>query len=381
MPLQISNRQARRLLISAHGLSKPPTGLLNLPKLIHSMGFVQLDTIRTVSRAHHHILWSRNQNYREPMLWESLKNRELFEHFTHDASILPIELYPVWQWQFDRMKLRMKTSRRWTINAALQADIKARITRDGPLSTHAFGTKIKGKKEMWTRPPHKNALDYLWYIGELATSHRENFTKFYDLPERVIPQEYLNCSVQTERFGWLCKEALKRLTIATPAELQDFWGVASAAQIKTWLTNTSSNIRPIEIEAANGSYFSAFALEDIDIRLAKINPATSRLRILSPFDPLVRNRKRLHRIFDFDYKIEIFVPAAKRKWGYYVYPILEGEMFIGRIEIKADRMAGILKVIKLWKDPKANWSSRQDDKLDAELKRLARFIGVQIIQR
>jgi len=381
MTLRISNTQARRLLIQAHGLSTPPTGALDILAIIKSMGFVQLDTIRTVSRAHHHILWSRNQNYREPMLWKSLKNRELFEHFTHDASILPIELYPVWQWQFDRMKLRLKNSRRWKVNAALQADIKARITRDGPLSTHAFETKIKGKKEMWTRPPHKNALDYLWYIGELATSHRENFTKFYDLPERVIPQEYLNCSVQTERFGWLCKEALKRLTIATPAELQDFWGVASAAQIKTWLTNTSSNIRPIEIEAANGSYFSAFALEDIDIRLAKINPATSRLRILSPFDPLVRNRKRLHRIFDFDYKIEIFVPAAKRKWGYYVYPILEGEMFIGRIEIKADRMAGILKVIKLWKDPKANWSSRQDDKLDAELKRLARFIGVQIIQR
>jgi len=381
MTLRISNTQARRLLIQAHGLSKPPTGALDILAIIKSMGFVQLDTIRTVSRAHHHILWSRNQNYREPMLWKSLKNRELFEHFTHDASILPIELYPVWQWQFDRMKLRLKNSRHWKVNAALQADIKARITRDGPLSTHAFETKIKGKKEMWTRPPHKNALDYLWYIGELTTSHRENFTKFYDLPERVIPQQYLNFSPQAEKFDWLCKEALKRLTIATPAELQDFWGAASAGQIKTWLTNTSSGIRPIEIEAANGSYFSAFALEDIDMRLAKISPSTSRLRILSPFDPLVRNRKRLHRIFDFDYKIEIFVPAAKRRWGYYVYPILEGETFIGRIEVKADRKTGILKVINLWKEPKVNWSSRQDNKLDAELKRLARFIAVQIIQR
>ena len=95
----------------------------------------------------------------------------------------------------------------------------------------------------------------------------------------------------------------------------------------------------------------------------------------------MRDRKRLLRIFDFDYKIEIFVPAAKRQWGYYVYPILEGQQFIGRIEIKADRILGVLKIIKLWKEPNIKWSNSQDDKLDAELKRLARFIGVQRVQR
>jgi len=381
MTLHISNRQARRLLIQAHGLSTPPTGALDLSVLIKSMGYVQLDTIRTVSRAHHHILWSRNQNYREPMLWKALRNREVFEHFTHDASILPIELYPVWQWQFDRMKAGLHYGTRLGVDEILKAEIKTRIAQEGALSTHAFDTKLEGKKEMWTRPPHKRALDYLWYIGELTTCHRENFTKFYDLSERVIPEVYFGPSVQADKLGWLCEEALKRLTIATPAELQDFWGAASAVQIKEWLASTLYDVRPVEIEAVNGTWGTAFASPDIETHLEHLNAPTSRLRILSPFDPLVRDRKRLLRLFGFDYKIEIFVPAAKRKWGYYVYPILEGDKFIGRIEIKADRKAGMLKVLKLWKEPNIRWSGRQDDKLEAELKRLSRFIGVETILR
>jgi uncharacterized protein YcaQ len=103
------------------------------------------------------------------------------------------------------------------------------------------------------------------------------------------------------------------------------------------------------------------------------------LRILNPFDPLARDRKRLLRIFGFDYRIEIFVPAAKRRWGYYVYPILEGSRFIGRIEVKADRKAGIMTVLKLWPEVGVKWTSRRADKLEAEVSRLARFIGVPSI--
>ena len=125
----------------------------------------------------------------------------------------------------------------------------------------------------------------------------------------------------------------------------------------------------------------AFGAADIEMRLEALTAPTSRLRILNPFDSLVRDRKRLLRLFGFDYKIEIFVPAAKRKWGYYVYPILEGDRFIGRIEVKADRKAGTLTVLKLWKEQSAKWSERQDTKLEAELKRLARFIGVETIIR
>ncbi|MEP3890800.1 MAG: crosslink repair DNA glycosylase YcaQ family protein [Hellea sp.] len=343
------------------------------------MGFVQLDTIRTVSRAHHHILWSRNQNYREPMLWNALKDRHVFEHFTHDASILPIELYPVWQWQRERMQARYAARKNWKIDAPLLRDIKARITAEGALSTHAFDTKITGKKDMWDRPPHKRALDYLWYTGELSTCRRENFTKFYDLSERVIPSDHYGAKPPEDKLGWLCKAALKRLIIANAAELQDFWGAASAAQIKGWISNGANDVQPVEIETATGQWLPGFAVANIEAQLEGLKSPTSRLRILNPFDPLVRNRKRLLRLFGFDYKIEIFVPAAKRRWGYYVYPILQGDRFIGRIEVKADRKAGTLTVLKLWKEQEGKWSERQDVKLEAEVKRLARFIGVETI--
>ena len=186
MALKIKNRDARRLWLDRQGLARSPTGPLDLLKIITDLGFVQIDTIRNVTRAHHHILWSRNQNYREPMLNNLLaKDRSVFEHFTHDASVLPMEFYPVWQRQFHRLGKR--AGRYKAMDAEDIAAIRARISAEGPLSTHAFDTKIIGKKEMWARPPHKRVLDQLWYAGELATSHRENFIKYYDLSERVVP--------------------------------------------------------------------------------------------------------------------------------------------------------------------------------------------------
>ena len=376
--VRITNRQARRLLIQAHGLSLTPTGPLNLAALIKTLGYVQLDTIRTVSRAHHHILWSRNQNYREHMLWDALKNRELFEHFTHDASLLPIEFYPIWNWQFKRMQKKFER-RKWRPDPELLKNITSRIIAEGPLSTHAFDTKVFDKSEMWARPPHKRALDYLWYTGKLTTSHRENFTKFYDLPERIIPLNYLSQTNIDAPLAWLCEQALERLTLATPAEIQDFWGAASALDVKNWLGQASCSAKPVEVERADGRWVSSFAAQNIETKLADLKAPTSRLRILNPFDPLVRDRKRLKRIFEFDYKIEIFVPAAKRQWGYYVYPILEGDRFIGRIEVKADRIAGRLNILNLWKEPHINWSTRQDEKLKRELGRLAKLATVKSV--
>lgn len=377
MTLKITNREARHLLISAHGLACPPTGALDVMAIIRAMGFVQLDTIRNVTRAHHHILWSRNQNYREDMLWPLLEEKQLFEHFTHDASLLPIEIYPYWQRQFRRLEKRFQTSKRW-VGKPINNDVKNRIAAEGPLCTHAFDTKIEGPREMWSRPPHKRALDYLWYIGELATSHRENFTKFYDLAERVIPNHDEDCGLCHDgQLAWLCEQSLQRLTIATPAELQDFWGAASAAEVKDWLK--TADYVPVSVQGADGTWTTAYAVPDIKQRLTTLKPPTSRLRILNPFDPLCRDRKRLSRIFGFDYRIEIFVPAAKRRWGYYVYPLLEGDRFVARIEVKADRKAGVMTVVQLWPESRIAWSAARQAKLDAELHRFARFIGIRTV--
>ncbi len=381
MVLKINNRDARRLWLRGHGLASAPTGTVDALQIIKDLGFVQIDSIRNVTRAHHHILWSRNQNYREPMLDKLLSDeRSVFEHFTHDASIIPMEFYPMWKKQFLRMRERRSAPNYYRSPSSLkiQAEIKARIHDQGALSTKAFSSKIAGEKKMWSRPPHKLALDHLWYIGELSTAHRINFHKYYDLSERVIPAKLFAAAPPScEQIHWLCSSALERLTMASLRDIQAFWDALSMVEVKAWAGAEETALVPIEMQAADGTWHELYAPRDIKQRLENIKAPTSRLRILNPFDPAIRDRARLKRIFGFEYKIEIFVPAAKRKWGYYVYPLLEGARFVGRIELKADRKAGTLSVINLWAEEPMEWTEGRSKKLSAELARLARLIGVR----
>ncbi len=382
MALRIPNRQARWLWLQAQGLSDTPTGPLDLPDTIRRLGFVQLDTIQNVTRAHHHILWSRNQNYREPMLDQMLgRDRTIFEHFTHDASVLPMEYYPMWKRQFRR--LGAKVAGHASFKKALQPvdtrQILARIAKEGPLSTHAFDTRVEGERQMWDRPPHKRVLDQLWYAGDLATSHRENFAKYYDLAERVIPSSHRETvhddSVQID---WLCRNALDRLGFGTPGEIQRFWGAVNASEVKAWVAGVKGLV-PVTVQSHDGSWRDALAPPDIEARLAAVDAPTSRLRIINPFDPAVRDRNRLQMLFGFAYRNEMFVPAAQRLWGYYVYPILEADRFVGRTEIKADRSAGQLRVTQFWPEPGVRWPGARLARLNAELARLARLIGASHI--
>ena len=379
MRLRIPNRDARRLWLHAQGLGVAPTGPLDTAAIVRDLGMVQLDTIRVVARAHHHILWSRNQNYREPKLNRVLaKDRTVFEHFTHDASVLPIEAYPYWRRQFARLtaKIRRAGWFKGMPDAAGRAAIKQRIADEGPLSTHAFDTKHTGPRQMWTRPPHKLALDYMWFAGELSTSHRENFTKFYDLAERVIPADLRATEIPDHaQVDWLCTTALDRLAFADAGTIMRFWEAADLAEVKDWIDG-QRHLVPVEVETAAGEWRPGVAPPDIEQCLQTLAPPTSRLRILNPFDPVIRDRARLERLFAFDYRVEMFVPAARRRWGYYVYPLLEGDRFVGRIEVKADRQAGTLTVTNLWPEPKVKWTAARHAKLEAELDRLRRFVGV-----
>ena len=380
MTLRIENRDARRLWLDAQGLAETPTGPLDTLSIIERLGFVQLDTIRVVARAHDHILWSRNQHYREPVLNKLLaKERAVFEHFTHDASVLPMAFYPLWRRQFRRLEAKIRRSGWYQcmLDAAGCASIKARIAEEGPLSTHAFDTVREDKNAMWTRPPHKLALDYMWYAGELSTSHRKNFSKFYDLAERVIPG-HLREDERTDeaQVDWLCRAALSRLGFGSEGDIYRFWEATDLAEVKAWRAKAGSELIEVEIETATGDWMPALAPADIETRLSAASAPTSRLRILNPFDPVVRDRNRLLRLFGFDYRIEIFVPAAKRRWGYYVFPLLEGDRFVGRIETRAHRKDGKLTVDNLWPEAGVRWTRQRQQKLDAELARLARFVGV-----
>jgi uncharacterized protein YcaQ len=380
--LRIGNRQARWLWLQSQGLSGTPTGPLDLPETIRRLGFVQLDTIQNVTRAHHHILWSRNQKYREPMLDRLLdRDRVVFEHFTHDASVLPMEFYPMWQRQFRRLGERVAgyASFQKAAQEIGAHQIKARIAKEGPLSTHAFDSKVEGQKQMWDRPPHKRVLDQLWYAGELATSHRENFVKYYDLAERVIPALHRETAHDdADQIDWLCRNALDRLVFGSLGEIQRFWGAADAREVKSW-SQAVRDLVPVKLQSDDGTWRDALALPDIEARLAGVSVPTSRLRIINPFDPVVRDRNRLSVLFGFAYRNEMFVPPAQRQWGYYVYPILERDRFVGRIEIKADRSAGHLRVTQFWPEPGVRWPDARHEKLAAELARLARLIGVNDI--
>ena len=379
MALRIGNRQARWLWLQAQGLAETPTGPLDLQDTIRRLGYVQLDTIQNVTRAHHHILWSRNQNYREPMLDRLLgEDRVVFEHFTHDASVLPMEFYPMWQRQFRRLGEKVAGYASFKKAAAEIGgeEIKARIAAEGPLSTQAFDTKVTGKKQMWDRPPHKRVMDQLWYAGELATSHRLNFTKYYDLSERVIPSHHREATDDDEgQIDWLCRNALDRLAFGSLGEIQRFWDAVNAKETRLWADSAKDAVA-VEVENHEGQWLKALAPPDIETRLANLSRPTTRLRIINPFDPVVRDRNRLLALFGFHYRNEMFVPAARRQWGYYVYPILEGDRFVGRIEIKADRAASHLRVTQYWPEPAARRFAARHDRLSAELARLARLIGV-----
>lgn len=377
--LIIRNRDARRLWLWSNGLSGTPVGPVDVMAMIRALGFVQIDTIRNVTRAHHHILWTRNQNYREKMLWPLLAQRELFEHFTHDASLIPMEYLPMWQRQFRRLGAKVAAAEWYRSGLAQEeiAGIRKRIEREGALSTHAFETKAESRA-MWARPPHKKALDQMWYSGDLATCHRENFVKFYDLGERVFPAPLREGPEDAHQVNWLCDQALDRLSMATGGEIQRFWDATEAKETRGWLKRRK--LVPVRVEGADGTWREAWGAEDIEQRLEGAPAATMRLRVLNPFDPAIRDRVRLQRLFGFEYRNEMFVPKQKRRWGYYVYPLLEGDRFVGRVELKVDRGAGWMRVTGFWPERRVKWSANRLDRLNAELGRFARLAGIRHVE-
>ena len=377
MTLRLSNRDARRLWLAQNLLT---TGARDPLDTIRGLGFVQIDTIRNVVRAQDHILWSRaGARYREEGIWKHLKARALFEHFTHDASLIAAEVLPYWSRRFRMLGDQVARSgwHRPGLDPGEVEAIRARIEAEGPLSTHAFTSERKSPKEMWARPPHKKALDQMWYAGELATAHREKFVKFYDLGARVFPGGCHSGKPEREQIGWLHTRAMQHLGVATPSELMKFWEASSLMEAKEWIAG--AGLRPVEVETADGRLYVAHAVPDIGERLAEAPEPGGRVRLINPFDPAVRDRDRLERLFGFAYRNEMFVPRAQRVYGYYVYPLLEGLRFIGRIELKADRKQGVLWVMGYWPEPGLRASRSRTARIEAELDRFRRFAGLEAV--
>ncbi len=382
----IRNADARRFLLAAQGLCHPPGRKLaggGLLELIDQLGYVQLDSINTVERAHHLILFARCQTYRRDHLAGPLEREaSLFENWTHDAAVIPSRFYRYWMPRFDRERDGLR--RRWRVHRRAgfeaQLDHVLHHVRDrGPVMARHFGGDEKKRADgWWDWHPAKTALEYLWRTGALAVARREGFQKVYDLAERVIPAHYRQAAPSTgELIDWACRGALDRLGFATPGELAQFWGTITAAEAAAWCRdNLGRAAIEVAVQSADGSAPKrAYARPDLPDLNADLPRPPGRLRVLSPFDPAIRDRIRTKRLFDFDYRIEVFVPAAKRQYGYYVFPLLERDQLVGRIDMKHDRQAGRLNVVGLWPEPGVSFAGRRHDRLEAELSRLHRLIG------
>lgn len=365
-----------------HALCETPTGDSRggaLLDLIQRLGFVQLDSINTVARAHDLILFSRRARFR-PRHLKTLyeRDRALFEHWTHDAAVIPMAFYPYWQLRQKRdADMLRKRWRNWRRDGFEQKfkDVLAHIRDHGPVGSSDVGKdEKKGSGGWWDWHPSKTALEYLWRSGALAVVGRDGFQKKYDLTERVIdtpPQIDID-----ETIDWLNNAALDRLGFATSGELSAFWDTATPAETKDWAAREEAAGRLIRIgvTGADGAVRQHFARPEV---LVESPPEpTSRLRVLSPFDPALRDRNRAERLFGFHYRIEVFVPAPKRKYGYYVFPLLEGDRLVGRIDMKAHRKDGILRVSGLWPEKGVRWGSARQSRLESELSRISRLADV-----
>ena len=372
MNIKISNQQTKQLWLQSNQLQNIHNSKLDLLQIIKDLGFVQIDTIQNVTRAHHHILWSRNNKYQENMFDEILKNTDIFEHFTHDASVLPIEFYPYWSIQYTRIKEKIDKSKYYK-NLLDDEGIKnifKRLENEGPLHIKDFGSDSV----------HKTTLDYMWYSGVLGTSYRINFKKYYDKKENIIPSEILNKQIsQKEQIHWLCSNALCRLGIANAKEIKNFWDVLSLKEVNDWIKENKDKLVEVLWENHDGKYTKSFSFLDLKDRLKALEHTNKKIKIINPFDPAIRDGIRLKNIFGFDYKIEIFVAKEKRIWGYYVYPLLFENEFIARIELKADRKIKELTVLNFWKENNVIWDDEKQKLLDIELRDFASFVGIDDI--
>jgi uncharacterized protein YcaQ len=392
MSLTIRAPQARRLALHLQGLAAPPRRRLpagGLLDLIERLGFLQVDSINTVARAHHMILFARNETYRPALLKRLHEDeRALFEHWTDRiASLLPVRFYPYWRLRFAREQAAVEARfRRWFGDGfALELDrLLERIRADGAIRARDLeALRARPSGGWWDWHAGKTALEYLWRTGRLAIAGRDGFQKIYDLPERVIPEAARRHRPdEAELIDWACRSALERLGVASPGEIARFFGLISVEEAKAWcLGHLGDAVVPAIVSAANGAPpRRMLARPDLEAVLAALPEPPPRLRALNPFDPLLRDRARLARLFGFDYRIEVFVPAARRTYGYYVFPLLEGDALVGRLDMRADRAAGILEVNGLWMEPGCRLTPGRRRRLEAELERIRRFADVDAVR-
>ena len=337
----LSIKQARKLVLLSQRvpqIKQNGNALNSTLSVIEHLGYIQIDTISAIQRAHHHTLWNRNPLYKNSHLDELMVNKNIFEYWSHAASYLPMKDY--------RFSLPRKSSIKkgnenhwYTRNKQLMNFVRNRIESEGPLMAKDFDNSGKFYGE-WQTKPSKQALEYLFMQGELMVSCRKNFHKVYDLTERVLPK-HINTSMPNmdEYARFLITRYLKANGIGQASEIVYLLKNTKALVLNT-LKDMMFSKELFQIMVGENIYYVLSS----SLELLNKQPSRSKLKILSPFDNLLIQRKRTKQLFGFDYLLECYVPEPKRKFGYFVLPILWNGNLVARMDCKADRKKSVLHI-------------------------------------
>jgi uncharacterized protein YcaQ len=379
---QLSVKQARRVALVAQGFNgrQPPATVTSrhVTQLIERLGVVQIDSVNALVRSHYLPLYSRLGNYPQKLLdqaaWSQGRQRKLFEYWGHEASLLPIELYPLMRWRMQRASqgegiyqqlAKFGREQASTLTRVLQA-----VRDQGALGAGSISTREDRAGQWWDWSAEKLALEWLFAAGEVTVAGRRGFERLYDLPERVLPSPIINHPELTEADAQrgLLLHAVKALGIGTEKDIRDYFR-QDPTPAKIGLAELVEE-GAIEVVRVKDWKQPAYMLPNTNVP-RKVTASA----LLSPFDSLVWERARTERLFDFHYRLEIYTPAHKRVYGYYVLPFLHNERIAARIDLRAERAAGRLAVHAVHEE-QPGLDEEGMHALAANLRQLANWLGL-----
>ncbi|HET9446676.1 MAG TPA: crosslink repair DNA glycosylase YcaQ family protein [Steroidobacteraceae bacterium] len=380
MSQTLSLAEARRIALAAQ-LFVPavaaPRGAAALGKIVHRLGAVQIDSVNVLVRSHYLPLFSRCGPYAPDLLERAAYSdaRSLFEYWGHEASFLPVDLYPLLRWRMDRARngegtwkrlRRYATSHKQLVTSALE-----QIRERGALGASELADCGKSKGSWWGWSQGKEILEWLFWIGEVTTARRQNFERLYDLTERVLPERVLTASVPSPEQARreLMAISARALGVATAKDLRDYFRLpAEDAATRIAELVEQGTLQPVTVEGwKHQAYLHADA---VCPRRADVSA------LLSPFDSLIWERQRTERLFGFYFRLEIYTPIHKRLHGYYVLPFLLGDRLVGRVDLKANRREARLEV-RGGSVEEGVGVGGVVEPLAAELQKLAQWLGLE----
>lgn len=388
----LSAKQARRLALAAQGFGRlRPTGRIDarhLRRAVDDVGLLQLDSVNVFCRSHYMPVFSRLGPYPREALdrlaWHEnpggrprrAGRRDLVEYWGHEASLLPAELQPLLRWRMARVgSLAWKSvARIGTEQPELVEFVETMVRERGPIRASELAAKGRRREpgEMWSWSEEKTALEYLFFAGRVCAARRVNFERLYDVPERVLPPAVLAAPTPEpeEAQRQLILIAAQRLGVATEPDLGDYFRLPRAeSKARVAELAESGELVPVAVEGWDAPAYLTTE------RPAGVRRAAAARALLTPFDSLVWNRDRAERLWDFHYRIEIYVPAPKRVYGYYVLPFLLGDRLVGRVDLKSDRQAGVLRVRGAFAEPDVDTAVAAAELAD-ELRLLSEWLGL-----